>query len=335
MSSTPKTLPRSYNAIAPALLLLAATEAWSAGTPAGTAIHNHVEVSYQVGSDPDALHIEKANHSFVVSELIRSNVSALEPQGIGTATPAKNAVLSYQVTNTGNGQESFLLTTQAGLPEQFKPEVTGLWIESNGTPGWQVDDRRYVPESGGIPLAADQSEIVYVISDIPENIEDSAKSDVALISTAATPRASLQTKGGSLAQAGDGGIEAVVAQDKARHQDSSHYTVSTVKIDVNKRIASVRDPYGGELPMPGSEVTYSISIVASGQGTANDLVIEDAVPKSMIYKKNSLKMNGVHLTDHSDNDTGRFDDLQRIAFFTLGTIVAPVTQEYTLTYIIE
>ncbi|PWQ92192.1 hypothetical protein [Leucothrix pacifica] len=335
MLRTLKTSIGSYNAVYLASSFLLTMNAWGAGTPAGTAIHNHVEVSYQVGDDPNVLHTEKADHSFVVSELIRSNVSALEPQGIGTATPAQNAVLSYQVTNTGNGQESFLLTTEAGLPDQFQPEVTGLWIETNGQPGWQADDTLYVPTSGGIPLAADQSETVYVVSDIPADIEDESRSDVALVSTAATTKANLELAGGSLPTGGDGGIEAVIAQDNAKHQDSSHYTVSTVKVDVEKSIVSISDPYGGELSMPGSEVTYKIRVVASGSGTANDLVIEDAVPESMNYKLNSLKMNGSHLTDHSDSDTGWFDDLQRIAFFTPGTIVAPATHEYTLTYIIE
>lgn len=335
MLSILKTSSRSYNAICLALSLLITTNAWSAGTPAGTAIHNHVEVSYQIGSNPEAVHTEKAAHSFLVSELIRSNVSALEPQGIGAATPAKDAVLSFQVTNTGNGQESFLLSTQAGLPEQFKPEVTGLWVESNGQPGWQSDDTLYLPEDGGIPLAADQSEIVYVVSDIPAEIADESKSDVSLISTAATPTANLQSAGGSLADAGDGGIEAVIAQENAKHHDSSHYTVSTVKVDVDKSITSISDPYGGELSMPGSEVTYKIRVVASGSGTAKGLTIEDAVPESMIYKKNSLKLNGIHLTDNLDGDSGQFDDLQRIAFFNPGTIVAPTTNEYTLTYIIE
>ena len=335
MLSTLKTSFRSYNAVYLALSFLITTDAWSAGTPAGTTIHNHVEVSYQIGSNPDAVHTEEAEHSFVVSELIRSNVSALEPQGIGAATPAQDAVLSFQVTNTGNGQESFLLNAQAGLPEQFKPEVTGLWIESNGQLGWQSDDTLYLASAGGIPLAADESETVYVVSDIPTEIEDESQSDVSLSSTAATIKASLQSSGGSLATGGDGGIEAVIAQDNAKHQDSSHYTVSTVKIDVEKTIASISDPYGGELSMPGSEVTYKILVIASGSGTANDLIIEDAVPESMNYKNNSLKLNGIHLTDNSDSDTGWFDDLQRIAFFTPGTIVAPVTNEYTLTYVIE
>ena len=60
------------------MCLCVASPAYSAGTPAGTAIQNHVIVSYQVGSDADAIYTERAAHTFVVSELIRSNVSALE-----------------------------------------------------------------------------------------------------------------------------------------------------------------------------------------------------------------------------------------------------------------
>lgn len=317
------------------LLLSLASSAHSAGTPAGTTIKNLVVVSYQVGSEPDAVYVERAAHTFTVSELIRSNVSALEPQGIGTSTPANNAVLSFQLTNTGNGHEPFLLTTRDGLPGQFTPDVTGIWIETNNQPGWQSDDTRYLPSSGGVPLAADESETIYVVSDIPPNLADESKSEVALISTSGTQNASSQLTGGSLDGLGDGGIEAVVAQDYARHQDDSHYTVSTVKLDVEKTILSTKDPYGSELAMPGSEVTYKIRLVASGSGTANNLVIDDVVPESMNYKNNSLTLNGNPLSDSADSDIGRYDSTNKVVYFSPGTITAPMTQEYTLTYIID
>jgi len=41
------------------------------------------------------------------------------------------------------------------------------------------------------------------------------------------------------------------------------------------------------------------------------------------------------LSDNSDGDTGRYDSAQKTAYFTPGSIVAPVTHEYTLTYIID
>lgn len=330
---------RKHNAYSSYLLLavsISMTSAvYSAGTAAGTAIQNQVEVSYQIGSDPDAVYIQRAAHTFKVSELIRSNVSALEPQGIGASTPATNAVLSFQVTNTGNGNEPFLLTTVEGLADQFKPVVTGLWIESNGQPGWQPDDTLYQQSSGGLPLDADQSETIYVVSDIPANLDDESRSDVALVSTSGTLNASSKLMGEGLDGLGDGGIEAVVAQNNARHQDSTHYMVSTVKLDVEKTILSIKDPYGSELSMPGSEVTYKIRLVASGSGTADNLVIDDAVPESMAYKMNSLTQNGEPLSDRDDSDIGRFDSAQKIAYFSPGTIVAPAVHEYTLTYIID
>ena len=316
-------------------LMSLSVEVWAAGTPAGTVVLNHVEVSYQVGSDPEGQYVEKASHAFTVSELIQSNVTALEPQGIGTATPASNAVLSYQLTNTGNGDERFLLTTQAGLPEQFTPTVTGVWIESNGVAGWQSEDTLHSPSDGGVPLVPDQSEVVYVVSDIPAGVTDEAQSDVALISTSATNGASTKMMGQSLETGGDGGIEAVIAQDNASHQDASHYTVSTVRLDVEKTIVNVSDPYGGELSMPGSEVTYQIRVVASGSGVVSDFVVEDPVPESMTYKKGTLTMDGSALSDDTDSDNGNFDDLLQTAAFSSETIIAPSVHEYTLTYIIE
>jgi len=316
-------------------ILSMSANVWAAGTPAGTVVLNNVEVSYQVGTDPEGRHVESASHVFTVSELIRTNVTALETQGVGTATPAVNAALSYQLTNTGNGQESFLLTTEAGSTGQFSPSVTALWIESNSIPGWQSDDTLYSPSNGGVSLAPDESEVIYVLSDIPADVADGTKGDVALISTSATTDADTKTAGQSLVTAGDGGIEAVIAQDNASHQDQSYYTASTVRVDVAKTIVSVEDPYGGSLSMPGSEVTYQIRVVASGNGLVNDVVIEDAVPESMIYKNNSLKMNGSDLSDNIDSDNGNFDHLLKTAYFSAGSITAPSVHEYTLTYIIE
>lgn len=309
--------------------------AYSAGTAAGTLVKNQVEVSYQVGSDPSAVYVERATDVFTVSELIRSNVSALEPQGVGAGTPATNAVLSFQLTNTGNGNEPFLLTTREGLADQFKPVVTGLWIESNGQPGWQSDDTLYQASSGGVPLAADQSEIIYVVSDIPENLSDGSRSDVTLVSTSGTKGASSKLIGNSLDGLGDGGIEAVIAQNNARHQDMTHYTVSTVKLEVEKSILSIKDPYGTELSMPGSEVTYKIRLVASGVGTANNLVIDDVVPESMTYKINSMTSDGNRMSDRQDNDIAHFDNELKTAYFSPGVLIAPATHEYTLTYIID
>ena len=330
-----KHLALSANRLLLVASLFVASPAFSAGTPAGTTIENHVEVSYQIGSDPDAVYVEKAAHSFTVSELIRSNVSALEPQGTGTSTPGNNAVLSFQLTNTGNGNEPFLLTTVNGLPDQFTPYVTGLWIESNGQPGWQSEDTLYLQSSGGVPLAADQSETIYVVSDIPPDLADGAKSDVTLIATSGTNNAGTQMIGASLKGLGDGGIEAVVAQNNARHQDTSHYTVSTVKLDVEKSIVSITDPYGTNLSMPGSEVVYKIRLVASGSGTADNLIIEDAVPDSMHYKRHTLTLDGNAVSDSADDDVGRYDSTAKVVYFSPGTIVAPVTHEYMLTYIID
>ena len=307
----------------------------SAGTAAGTIIKNNVEISYKIGTDVDFVHTQSARHNFTVSELIRSNVTALEPQGIGTSTPASDAVLSFQLTNTGNGDEAFLLSTNEGLADQFKPDVTGLWIETNGIPGVQPDDTLYQPSSGGVLLEADQSATIYVVSDIPAGLADESRSDVSLVSTSGTPNASSKLLGESIEGLGDNGIEAVVAQNNARHSDSTHYLVSTVILDVEKTIESVKDPYGTDLSMPGSEVTYKIRLVASGRGTANNLVIDDAVPASMTYKLNSMTHNGAPLSDRDDSDIGRFDRVQDIAYFSPGTIVAPATHEYTLTYIID
>ena len=179
------------------------------------------------------------------------------------------------------------------------------------------------------------SESDEIITGIPSGLSDGSKSDVTLVSTSSTEGAGSKLAGNSLDELGDGGIEAVIAQNNAKHQDMTHYTVSTVKLDVEKSILSIKDPYGTELSMPGSEVTYKIRLVASGAGTANNLVIDDVVPESMTYKINSMTSDGNAMSDRQDNDIAHFDSGQKIAYFSPGVITSPATHEYTLTYIID
>lgn len=95
----------------PALLMCATGLARAEGTAVGTRISNTVKVSFQVGDSPDSIHTETASHDFIVSELIRSNVTSLNPSGVAVPTPATDVMLTFQLTNTGNGEETFMLST--------------------------------------------------------------------------------------------------------------------------------------------------------------------------------------------------------------------------------
>ncbi|MEZ5537495.1 MAG: hypothetical protein R3F02_17975 [Thiolinea sp.] len=308
-------------------------QVYALGTAAGTLIRNTVEVSFQVGDSTGTIHTETASDVFKVSELIRGNVTNMNPDGVAAPAPAQDVILTFQLTNTGNGEETFLLDTDT-LQGDFAAEITALWLESNGVPGWQDSDTRY-QDGTGVALQADEIVTVYVVGNIPADQEHEAQGNILLTATSATPGADLLEVGEALPAAANNGVEAVIAQANASDQDSGVYVVSGIKLDVKKEVLAVRDPYHGERVMPGSEVTYQITVAATGQGVAKDLQLNDPAPASMSYKKNSLALNGSALSDQQDDDRAYFDQASDTVWFKPGDISAPATYQYTLTYVVD
>ena len=312
--------------------------AWALGTPAGTLIDNTVTVRFQVNDQAGTDYIEQAHHRFVVAELIRSNVSVLDNQAVAVTAAMQDVPLSFQLTNTGNGHERFLLDVRLAADAAFSPTLNGIWLETNGVPGWQADDTRYQP-SVGVDLAADEAVELYVLGDMPESLHDEAQAPVTLQATAATPGVSELNKGEALTpetnSEDEEAVQVVVAQAGAQHAAEHAYIASGIELTVQKGIVAVDDPYGGSLKMSGAEVSYEITVAITGQGVARDLVIQDAVPASMYYKANSLRFQGEVLTDRQDSDVAYFDAAQNTIFFKPGAIEAPAQQTLRLTLSID
>jgi uncharacterized repeat protein (TIGR01451 family) len=68
--------------------------------------------------------------------------------------------------------------------------------------------------------------------------------------------------------------------------------------------AVVEDPYGGSQPVSGATVTYSLAVIATGSGTADGVVVSDAIPANTTYTPGSLTLNGTPVTDAADADAG-------------------------------
>jgi uncharacterized repeat protein (TIGR01451 family) len=68
--------------------------------------------------------------------------------------------------------------------------------------------------------------------------------------------------------------------------------------------AVVVDPYGGSQPVAGATITYSLSVIATGTGTTNDVTVGDAIPLNTTYTPGTLMLNGSLVTDAVDGDSG-------------------------------
>jgi fimbrial isopeptide formation D2 family protein len=279
--------------------------AWAAGTAAGTTISNTATVSYTLGADPTP-RTATASNQFEVLEIINGTLVWQDAANVSVGTPQNNRVLSFLLTNTGNGPESFQLIVDATVAgDQFDPGTPLLWIESNGTAGLQADDTPY--DAAGITLPADGGALVYAVSTIPANLADGDIGTLRLSGAAMTPGAAGQPAGTLLPGAGVGSVDAVVGTSQAQAAANGSFQVATVAVTLSKSIARISDPFGGDRPYTGARVTYRIAVDLSGSGSAEALTITDAIPADLTFAPGSLVLDGSAQTDAADGDACDFN----------------------------
>ena len=290
--------------LAVSVLAIGHGQSLAQGTAAGTTITNTATVAYTLGSDPTPLSAA-ASGSFVVLETIDVVTVWQDAANVPVNSPHSNGVLTFLLTNTGNGPEAFGLTTDSSISgDDFDPSVQALWLETNGTPGLQAGgatpDTQYQPGLNDPNLAADGSASIYLLSDIPGSLADGNIGRVRLNAAALTPGAAGASAGTELVGAGFNGVNAVVGANQAEGDALGAYEIASVQVTLTKSIQQVLDPQGGNQPCTGARVTYRILVNVSGGGTAQLLEITDAVPNNMTYVPGTIMLNGNPQTDAAD-----------------------------------
>lgn len=316
----------------PAVLFATAIQA--KGVPAGTVINNTVIVTAK-GIPEYGL---RASTEFTVAEVLNLDLVSLDTQHVSTPTPASQRILTFQLSNTGNGTETFKLSHNANVTgDDFDPVVESVWLESNGVPGFQQgEDTLYQADIDAITLQADESVVIYVSSNIPASLAHSSMGHVLIKATSTSNGVSQYKAGDAIADAGDNGIELVLLKDKGQTSAEGVYQTASLTMQLSKSVDGVVDPFGGERVMPGSQVTYKIEFSASGEGNANNMLITDPTPANMTYKNGSMKLNNMALTDSDDSDEADFGISQEnTASFKLGTVTSSDTYQFFVTYIVN
>lgn len=288
-------------------LALASTSANAAGTLAGTDIVNVAQASYDGPSGP--VTIDSNPVTIKVDELLDVTVVSSDPGDIATAPSATTQVLTYQITNTGNGQEAFTLaadTAKTGDDFDTVFEQIVLDTDNNGVYDPGVDTV-YIPGTNDPVLDPDQSVTVFVLSTIPAGANDAERAEVELSAVATTGSGA---PGTSFAGAGDGGGDAVVGSTGADGEDSGFFVIQAAQITLVKS-ATIADPFGGAEAVPGATITYQLVATTIGTGTLNNLIIADDIPTDTTYTAASITLEGAGLTDSdADADAGSFDGSQ-------------------------
>lgn len=277
--------------------------AFATGTVAGTDIDNIAEATYDTPSGP--VTIQSNMVRIKVDELLDVTVVTTDPGDIATAPGAVGNVQTFRVTNTGNGDEAFRLTATTGIGgDDFDPTLTQIILDTNGNGVYDPGvDTTYVAGSNDPVLQPDQSTIIFVITSTPIAVSNGNRGTTNFLAVAVTGSGA---PGTSFANAGQGGGNAVVGTTGGDADANSFLAVQAASVSLVKS-ALIVDPFGGNRPVPGATITYSLVATISGVGSLNNLVISDPVPAGTTYRANSTTLEAAALTDAADADAGNYN----------------------------
>lgn len=300
------------------------SSAHAAGTTAGTTISNTATATYtDTGGNPRSTNSNQVD--IKVDELLDVTVAKADPGPVPVAPGSTNQVLSFTVTNTGNGSEAFNLTPTTAIGgDQFDPTTTSIVIDTNNNGVYDPGvDTVYTAGSNDLTLAPDQSKRVFVLSTIPGGGNDLDRGDLDLLAAARTGTGAAGT---IFAGQGQGGGDAVVGTTGADGVDRGAYVVQSATMTFVKS-ATVLDPFGGSRSVPGSIVTYTLVATISGTGTLTNLAIGDTVPANTTYQPGTIIFQGSAMSDVADADAAQF--ASNAVTVQLGTVAGGQTRTVT------
>lgn len=316
-------------------LCLIAPVVWADGTPAGTAITNQATATFTVGTTE--MTVPSNEVTVRVAELLDVSVVWQDAAAITVSPGDSSRVLTFLVTNTGNGTDDYTLTGLSnGLPgDQFDPALVDLYLDanSNGVFDPFIDDQ-YIPGINDPTLDADATVLIFSLNHIPEEDPPGTPlidGDLGHSQLMATSNTGVGPPGTVVPGAGEEGTDAVVGESGGNDTDVGIYVVSNVVIIVTKS-AVVSDPWGGDEPVPGAVIAYTLVVVAAGSGTAQDVTITDAVPEFTTYNPGSVTFDSFALTDAVDADAGHVTvTLPRTVSVAVGDL-NEVSPHHTITF---
>jgi uncharacterized repeat protein (TIGR01451 family) len=305
-----------------------AAPASAGGVTAGTLIENTAVASYDEGSGQRSVNSNTV--TVRVDELLDVTLTSRDP-GPVTARPG-NAVLTFELTNQGNGPEAFRLTANPAVAgNQFDVTITGIAIDANGNGTYEpgIDLTLPAPETTAV-LAPDAVQTVFVLVRVPDGVTDTQRSAVDLKAEAVTGSGA---PGTLFAAAGVDGGDAIVGATGAAATARGSLVAGIASVQLVKSV-SLRDPFGGTGAVPGAIATFTIAASVSGSGSVAALTVTDAIPAGTTYVAGSLKLDAAALSDAADGDAGTASNAAGIRV-ALGTVPAGTNRSITFDVVIN
>ncbi len=271
------------------------------GVAAGTLIENTAQASFTIGGESQT--VPSNTVVVTVDEILDVVVSSLDAGNVALGND--EAVLTFLVTNSGNGPEAYEIEVDPLVTgDDFDPELVRVAYDSNGSGAYEEGDDELLPIDGITPeILADGSLRIFVIGALqgaPGN------GDIGNVRLAATAVTGTGVPGTVFAGAGEAGSDAVVGTSTAFAEADGAFEVAISAVNLTKA-AVITDPFGGVMAVPGATVTYTLVALVDGPSSVDGLAISDPIPANTTYTAGSLTLDGNSLTDAADADAGLAD----------------------------
>jgi uncharacterized repeat protein (TIGR01451 family) len=276
----------------------------AAGVPANTTISNTAVIDYEIAGVPLTA---TATVDFTVVELLDVSLLWQDAANVSSVSPESNIVITYTLTNLGNGIDRYLLTADGALigdDFDITPADLEIWID-DGDNNWSaISDTLYDGSNGPIlngSLAGSDAVTVFVVANIQAGLTAGDLSNIQLTATSVTADTAGETgnPGAEIPAAGDGGVNANVGLTGAIANDVGTIEIVSAGVSIEKSV-TVIDTLGGNDPHTGATLRYTLDIRIAGSNSVSNLRIVDPIPNTTTYTAGSLSLNGAAQTDAQD-----------------------------------
>lgn len=319
--------PRIGFGAAATAVLFAAHAVAANPVPAGTLIESTAEATYDEGGV--ARTVSSNTVQVRVGELLGVAAASLDAGPLTVRSGLR--VLTFQVSNTGNGPEALALEVVTAVSgNAFEASLDSIAVDSNDNGVYDPGVDAVLPApSSTASLPAGTSRRVFVIVSVPTGIGDGAQSAVNLIARTATGTGA---PGTVFAGAGEGGEDAVIGTGGGMATATGQMVGSASTVTLVKW-ASVSDRFGGTSAIPGATINYGIAASVTGSASIDALAISDAIPAGTRYVANSLTLESVPLTDAAGDDAGEASAAGITV--SLGSVQGGTSRTVTFSVLIE
>ncbi len=288
------------------------------GVKAGTVIVNQAMLSFEV--ETKKFEIKSNKTKDVVEQLIDLNLHWLDDQYISVKNGEKDVLMGFKLTNTGNGKDNFQVYVNHSADSEVSVNNKKIFFDTNDNAQFDQEDKILKK----LVLDSDQSKIIFITSDIPQN-RSNRQTLAKLTCKAASMRGGSGVKGTVHPKKGVKGLDAIDGLNGGVSATEGVFIINNGDKPTLTKTLTVANKYGTNEPVEGSIITYKIVFALPYGKTVEGIKITDAIPDHTDYVKKSLKLDGVMLSDACDKDVGQFDSHANMIIVELDKVIFPQT----------